>query len=365
MVIAKIKEALEKRRQRKIEESKLESYRETEQMRKAEQIKKEADRLAHLKQYKTAIEEYNKALEAFPFDEEEAKFRKPAEFFFKVFFNMAASYSFLNKFDRSIGHFDKALAVGNIDNENKVKALMNKGSCYYKAKKLLQGEFGEGNYKISEEDDFEDTTKTIESLSKIDNKEGLLNLAWGCFNKSAELERHSADAWYKKGQMEFLMGKVKDAMLSFDRVLEIDQDYENKERIGLFDDIAMEKGIKIKPSEPLDEINRFKTKTGHYVRSKAEKMIADFLFENNLLFQYAVAVSWADKDDFKALFYVPNLDLYLEHFKFDKIKDYQKLMNWKIKQYEKNKKKLVYTTSDEEVSIEEALKIKMKPYIML
>src|SRR3989338_8392594 len=153
MVIGRIKAALERRKQRKIEEdierNKLESYRETEQMQKAEQIKKEGDRLAHLKQYKTAIEEYNKALEAFPFDEEETKFRKPAEFFFKVFFNMAASYSFLNKFDRSIGHFDKALAIENIDNENKVKALMNKGSCYYKAKKLLQGDFEEGNYKIS------------------------------------------------------------------------------------------------------------------------------------------------------------------------------------------------------------------------
>ena len=365
MVLLRIKEALEKRRQRKEEESRVESYRETEQMRQAEQIKKEADRLAHLKQYKTAIEEYNKALETFPFNEEEAKFRKPAEFFFKIFFNIAASYSFLNKFDRSIKHFDMALAVESIDNENKVKALMNKGGCYYKAKKLLQGDFGEGNYKISEEDDFGDTTKTIESLSKLDSKEGLLNLAWGCFNKAAELERHSADAWYKKGQMEFLMSKVKDAMLSFDRVLEIDQNYENKERIGLFDDIAMEKGIKIKHSEPLDEINRFKTKTGHYVRNKAEKMIADFLFENNLLFQYCGAVSWADKDDFKPLFYVPSLDLYVEHFKFDKIKDYQKLMGWKIKQYEKNKKKLVYTASDEEVNLEEALKIKMKPYIML
>ncbi len=365
MVIAKIKEALEKRRQRKAEEERVESYRETEQMREAEQIKKEADRLAHLKQYKTAIDEYHKALETFPFNEEDARFRKPAEFFFKIFFNIAASYSFLNQFDRSIRHFDSALAVENIDNDNRVKALMNKGSCYYKAKKLLQGDFGEGNYKISEEDDFGDTAKTIESLSRLDNKEGLLSLAWGCFNKAAELERHSADAWYKKGQMEFLMGKVKDAMLSFDRVLEIDEKYENKERIGLFDDIAMEKGIKIKPSGPLDEINRFKTKTGHYVRNKAEKMIADFLFDSNLLFQYGVAVSWADKDDFKPLFYVPGLDLYVEHFKFDKIKDYQKLMSWKIKQYEKNKKKLVYTTSDEEVNIEEALKIKMKPYIML
>ncbi|HJO02040.1 MAG TPA: hypothetical protein QF458_03900, partial [Candidatus Woesearchaeota archaeon] len=66
MVIKKIREALEKRRQRRaeevVEQNQLESYRENEQMQKAEQLKKEADRLAHLKQYKTAIDEYNKAL---------------------------------------------------------------------------------------------------------------------------------------------------------------------------------------------------------------------------------------------------------------------------------------------------------------
>ena len=90
MVIKLIREAVEKRRQRKaeviIEEGKLDSYRESEQLRKAELIKKEADRLAHLRQYKTAIDEYIKALELFPFIESEQKFRKPAEFFFKVYF---------------------------------------------------------------------------------------------------------------------------------------------------------------------------------------------------------------------------------------------------------------------------------------
>jgi len=94
-------------------------------------------------------------------------------------------------------------------------------------------------------------------------------------------------------------------------------------------------------------------------------MIANFIYDNNLMFQYNIAVTWADKDDFKATFFIPKLDLYIEHFKFDKIKDYQKLIRWKIKQYEKNKKKLVYTTSEDEANIEEALKIKLKPYTVL
>ena len=70
-----------------------------------------------------------------------------------------------------------------------------------------------------------------------------------------------------------ILGQVKDAMLSFDNVLMIKKDYENKENIELFDDIKMEKGIKAKHSKILDTDMKFKTKTGHYVRNKAEKMI--------------------------------------------------------------------------------------------
>ena len=369
MVIKKIKEIVEKRRQKKaekiIEKEKLESYRESEDMKKAEQIKKEADRLAHLKQYKTAIEEYNKALEIYPYNEKELVFKKPAELFFKIYFNIAASYSFLNKFKDSIEYFDRALKIENIDDENKVKALMSKGNCYYMTKQLIKGDYEEGTYKIRMESEFDVDEKTIESFRKIDEKESLLKLAHECFTKASELDRNNADAWYKKGHMEFLMDMVKEAMLSFDNVLMMQKKYENKEVIELFDDIKREKGIEVKHSKVLDTDLKFKTKTGHLVKNKAEKMIANFLFEGNLIFQYNIAVSWADKDDFKATFFIPKLDLYLEHFKYDYIKDYQKLMKWKIRQYEKNKKKLIHTTSEDEKNIEEALKIKLKPYIVL
>lgn len=368
MVIGRIKEALERRRQRKIDEdiekNKLESYRESEQMQKAEQIKKEADRLAHLKQYKTAIEEYNKSLEIFPYDENEVKFRKPADFFFKIFFNMAASYSFMNKFDNAIDYFDKSIKIENTDDANKVKALMSKGNCYYKAKQLLNTDYEGGTYAIRMESDFNVDGKMLDEFKKLDEKENLLKLAHSCFVRTTELDRNNADVWYKKGHMEFLLDDVKDAMLSFDNVLMSDKNYENREGIKLFEDIREEKGIKARRSKVLSDAG-FKTKTGHYVKNKAEKMIANFLFENNLIFQYDMAVSWADKDDFKAAFFIPKLDLYLEHFKFNNVADHRKLMKSKIKQYEKSKKKLVFTTSDDEINIEESLKIRLKPYIVL
>jgi len=369
MVIGKIIDALEKRRQKKteqiLEKQKLENYRESEEMKKAEQIKKEADRLAHLKQYKTAIEEYNKALETYPFNEKEIFFKKPAEFFFKLFYNIGASYSFLNNFKASIDYFDKALKIENIEDNNKIKALMSKGNCYYRAKQLIKRDYDEGTYQIRIESDFEADEKSIITLNKLDEKENLLKLAHECFTNAIELDRNEADIWYKKGHMEVLMGMVKEAMLSFDNVLMIKKKYENKENLELFDDIKREKNIEVNHSKVLDTDKKFKTKTGHLVQNKTEMMIANFLFENNLIFQYDVAVSWADKDNFKANFFIPKLDLYLEHFMHDKIKDYQKLMKWKIKQYDKSRKKLVYTVSDDERNIEESLKIKLKPFVML
>jgi tetratricopeptide (TPR) repeat protein len=368
MVIKKIKEALEKRKQKKAEEvmeiDKIESLRETESMKQAEQIKKEADRLGHLKQYKTAIEEYKRALDIYPYRETDNLFKAPAEFLFKVYYNLAASHSFLNRLKDSIEYFDRALNIEAVDDSNKVKALMNKGNCYYKAKQLVKMG-GEDAYRIDLESEFNVDKRTLDFFKRMDEKENLLALAYNCFAKSAELERLNPDAWYRKGHIEFLMGNVKDSMLSFDNVLSINKNYTNLEGIELFDDIKREKGVEIKNPNAFGGSLKFKTKTGHFVRSKAEKMIANFLFENNLIFQYNMAVSWANNDDFKATFFIPKLELYLEHFKYDYVKDYKRLMKWKIRQYKLNNKKLLYTTSENEKNIEEALKIKLKHYIVL
>lgn len=366
MVIGRIKEALKKMREQKeqqdAEEQKLESYRQSEEMKKAEQIKKEADRLAHLKQYKHAIDEYKKALEAFPYDPKEASFRKPADFFFKLFYNMAASYSYMNLFKDSIQYFDNALNIEGIEAEKKVKALMGKGNSYFLARQLLN--LDENVYKTQIEQDFEMDEKTTESLKKLDEKKGLLNLAHECFSNAVEADKNHADAWYKKGHMEFLMNQVKDSMLSFDNVLMLDKNFLNREKIELFDDIKREKGLEVKYAD-FDSKVRFKAKTGHLVKNNGEMIIANFLFDNGLAFQYDVAVTWAEKDDFHAAFFIPKLDLYLEHFKYDQIKDYQKLMKWKAKQYDKHKKKMVCTNSQDEKHLEEVLKMKLKPYVVL
>ena len=151
------KKKLEERRK---EKDKTESFRETEEMRKAEEIKREADRLAQLKQYKTAIEEYVKALEFYPYKgNEQDLFKNAAEFLFKCNYNMAACYSYLDNFDKAIEFFDRALQVQAAEDENKVRAWMGKGSVYYRKKMFVEGRYKAGAYRISMDTDWEVSDK--------------------------------------------------------------------------------------------------------------------------------------------------------------------------------------------------------------
>ncbi len=356
--------------ERRKEKEQLESFRDTEEMRKAEEIKREADRLAQLKQYKTAIEEYNKALEIYPYKgNEENLFKNAAEFLFKCNYNIAACNSYLDDFDRAIAHFDKSLQVQAAEDENKVRALMGKGSVFYRKKMFVEGRYKAGAYRIAMDSDYEVSDKIVEEYKKDDQKKNFIKMAHECFTNAADLDRNHVEAWYNKGHMEVLLGKVKEAVQSFDNVININKNYENKEGISLFDEIKREKGIQVKASEIMERMESseptFKTKTGHLVKTRAEMMIANFLFDNNLLFQYNAMATWADKDDFRATFYLPKLDLYIDHYPYDYLKEYQKVMKAKVKQYEKHKKKHVYMNSEDEKNIEESLRLKMKPYIIL
>jgi len=374
MVIHHIKKFLENQKKRieekRKEKEKLESFRETEEMRKAEEIKREADRLAQLKQYKTAIEEYDKALEFYPYKGIEPDlFKNAAEFLFKCNYNIAACHSYLDNFDEAVKYFDKALEIQSAEDENKVRAWMGKGSTYYRKKMLVEGRYKAGAYRIAMDTDWEISDTMIEEFKKEDQKKNYIKMAHECFTNAADIDRNHVEAWYNKGHMEVLMNKIKEAVQSFDNVININKHYENKESISLFDEIKRERGVQVKASELMERSENlepaFKTKTGHLVKTRSEMMIANLLFDNNLLFQYNTVATWADKDDFRASFYIPKLDLYIDQHPYDYLKEYQKIMKAKIKQYEKHKKKQIYITSEDEKNIEEALRLKLKPYIIL
>ena len=373
MVLGLIKRFLQSQRMKLAEirkgKNRLESFKETEEMKKAEEMKKEADRLTQLKEYKTAIVEYNKALEFYPYKgNEQDLFRHAAEFVFKSYYNIAACFSYLDKFDEAIAHFDKALAVSAVDEENKVRALMGKGSCLYRKKLIAEGRYKPGSYKGMLDYENEISDDKIAQYAREDKKLNYLKLAHDCFSSAAELSKNHVEAWYNKGHMEFLMDMKKDAVQSFDNVININKNFENKESIPLFDEIKKERGVPIKASEIMEREYAepvFRTKTGHLVKAPAEVEIANFLFDNNLLFQYNMVANWADKNDFRSAFYIPKLDLYIDHHPYDYLKEYQKIMRVKIKQYEKHRKKHIYITSEDEKNIEESIKLKMKPYVIL
>ena len=368
MVLAKIKKFLQDQGKKlqdiKSDQSRTESFRETEEMRKAEEMKREADRLAQLKQYNAAIEEYNKALEYYPYKGSEKDiFKNASEFVFKCNYNIAACFSYLDSFEQAIDFFNRSLLIEQVDDENKVKALMGKGTTIYRKRMLV-----EGRYKATNLTDAELNRKADE-YRKEDEKKNLIKQAHECYHQAADLDRNNIEAWYSKGHMELLMNKIKEAVQSFDNVITLNKNFENKESLELFDEIKREKGIAVKGSELVARESyaepTFKTKTGHMVRSRAEMMIANFLYENNLLFQYNNVATWADSDDFKPSFFIPKLDVYIDHFQHDSVKDYQKMMRAKIKQYDKHRKKHLFLTSADEKNIEEAIKLKMKPYIIL
>ena len=194
MVIAKIREFFERHSKRLAERRKgkesLESFRETEEMKKAEELKREADRLAQLKQYKTAIEEYNKALELYPYKGNEAElFKNAAEFLFKCNYNMAACFSYLDNFDNSIEFFDRALKIQNAEDENKVRALMGKGSTYYRKKLFVEGRYKAGAYRISMDADWEVSDKMVEQYREEDKKKNFIKLAHECFTNASDIDR--------------------------------------------------------------------------------------------------------------------------------------------------------------------------------
>ncbi|MBL7055775.1 hypothetical protein ISS07_02585 [Candidatus Woesearchaeota archaeon] len=347
MVIKKITSVFENRRRKKaediIDKQKLESYQQTEEMHKAESIKASADRLLGLKQYEPAIIEYKKALECYPYTDDQIAFRKPAEFYFKTYHSIALCFSRMNDIINSVEHFDKALSLVDIETEARAEVYMAKGKSFLQARKFLD--------ESSKTED-----KNLETIRKMDDRKSFLKHALESFTKITEIDKNNAEAWYYKGHTEMIISLVKEAMLSFDNVISLNKSFPNKEHIEIFDNIKREKRILVEE----DDRKGFKTKTGHLVRNKAEKIIADFLFDNNFLFQYNLPIVWADKEC-NVSFFIPKHELYLEHFKKKHVDD--DLMRWKLDQYTRNKKNFAYTTYEDELDLEESLKIKLKDYL--
>ena len=104
-----------------------------------------------------------------------------------------------------------------------------------------------------------------------------------------------------------------------------------------------------------------KTQNGMYVRSQQEKIIYDELYSRKIRCEYETSVFYKDdKGETKSLhpdFYLPDYNLYIEHWGYENTKDprYNKEKLFKQKIYQSQGKKIAGTTSEDIKDIKSAI----------
>jgi hypothetical protein len=98
---------------------------------------------------------------------------------------------------------------------------------------------------------------------------------------------------------------------------------------------------------------RYKTHNGIYVRSKIEKIIADFLHDEHIRFVYEPVLR-VNGARYRPDFYLPHHGLYYEHFGMQ-TPDYRAAAEAKKAAYRTGGIRFIYTTVDDEPEIEDAI----------
>jgi hypothetical protein len=98
---------------------------------------------------------------------------------------------------------------------------------------------------------------------------------------------------------------------------------------------------------------KYKTRSGIRVRSKIEKIIADYLSSERIRFVYEPRLLLGEQL-FRPDFFLPRYDLYYEHFGMDTI-DYLAATEAKLDAYRKADLRFMYTTVADEPEIEDAI----------
>lgn len=101
---------------------------------------------------------------------------------------------------------------------------------------------------------------------------------------------------------------------------------------------------------------KYRCRDGHYVRSKIEREIDNFLFENRIWHEYEKEeINLENNETFYVDFYLIDYQIYIEHFGLTGNKAYDDKSERKNKYFIENKKRFIYTQSSDESNIEERL----------
>ena len=81
----------------------------------------------------------------------------------------------------------------------------------------------------------------------------------------------------------------------------------------------------------------YETLAGETVASRAERVIADFLFTHDVEYQYESVAAWADsapeKGEYRPDFYLPAYDIYIEHWGIDENAEVAPWFSWTSEEY--------------------------------
>ena len=126
--------------------------------------------------------------------------------------------------------------------------------------------------------------------------------------------------------------------------------------------------LKIKNCRESEVVNAsyeslYTCKDGHIVKSKSERDIDNFLYENGITHAYEKSL-YIEGQKLQPDFYIPKIDTYIEHWGFDKSnQEYQQTKKFKLPLYKKARITLIctYETTDAK-NMENALQRKLRSY---
>lgn len=106
---------------------------------------------------------------------------------------------------------------------------------------------------------------------------------------------------------------------------------------------VLSENLEVKNSDDIDFRNKFKakyrTKSGHYVRSRAEVIIADWLYTECIAFAYERRLPI--EEDAYCDFYIPKYKIYIEFWGLEENQKYAKRKAEKIEIYKRENFKLI------------------------
>lgn len=110
--------------------------------------------------------------------------------------------------------------------------------------------------------------------------------------------------------------------------------------------------------------NPYTCEDGHPVKSQQEALIDNYLFNHNIrhIYEKAFPIDNNKEHDLHPDFYLPDLDLYIEHWGMKNNRRYEETIEYKIPFYEKAGITLICTNSDDISNISANLERKLKFY---